>query len=48
VKTAALHGMADLTRQDPESLPDVIDLLRVAERSGTSHARPKPHLVKSH
>lgn len=28
VKTAALHGMTDLTRQDPEMLPDVLDLLR--------------------
>lgn len=35
VKTAALHGMADLTRQDPASLPDVLDLLRISARSGT-------------
>jgi hypothetical protein len=35
VKTAALHGLAELTRQDPASLPAVLDLLRAAGRSGT-------------
>ncbi|HMG88124.1 MAG TPA: hypothetical protein VK574_20500 [Terracidiphilus sp.] len=45
VKTAALHGMADLTRQDPESLPDVIDLLRVAGRSGTPAMRARSRIL---
>ena len=45
VKTAALHGMADLTRQDPESLPDVLDLLRVAGRSGTPAMRARSRIL---
>ena len=35
VKTTALHGLADLTRQNPDSTSDVIDLLRMTGRSGT-------------
>lgn len=45
VKTAALHGMADLTRQDPESLPYVLDLLRVAGRSGTPAMRARSRIL---
>jgi len=45
VKTAALHGMADLTRQDPEFLPDVLDLLRVAGRSGTPAMRARSRIL---
>jgi hypothetical protein len=45
VKTAALHGMADLTRHDPESLPDVLDLLRVAGRSGTPAMRARSRIL---
>ena len=45
VKTAALHGMADLTRQDQESLPDVLDLLRVAGRSGTPAMRARSRIL---
>jgi hypothetical protein len=45
VKTAALHGMADLTRQDPESMPDVLDLLRVAGRSGTPAMRARSRIL---
>ena len=45
VKTAALHGMADLTRQDPESLPAVLDLLRVASRSGTPAMRARSRIL---
>lgn len=45
VKTAALHGMADLTRQDSESLPDVLDLLRVAGRSGTPAMRARSRIL---
>jgi hypothetical protein len=45
VKTAALHGMADLTRQDPELLPDVLDLLRVKGRSGTPAMRARSRIL---
>ena len=45
VKTAALHAMADLTRQDPESLPDVLDLLRLAGRSGTPAMRARSRIL---
>ena len=45
VKTAALHGMADLTRQDPESLPEVLDRLRVAGRSGTPAMRARSRIL---
>lgn len=45
VKTAALHGMADLTRQDPESLPDVLDLLRMSGRSGTPAMRARSRIL---
>src|ERR1700676_5454005 len=41
VKTAALHGLADLARQNPESMPAVVDLLRVAGRSGTPAMRAR-------
>jgi len=41
VKTAALHGMADLTRHDPASLPDVLDLLRIQGRSGSPAMRAR-------
>ena len=45
VKTAALHGLADLTRQDPESLSDTLDLLRVAGRSGTAAMRARSRIL---
>jgi hypothetical protein len=45
VKTTALHGMADLTRQDPDSLPDVLDKLRVAGRSGTPAMRARSRIL---
>ena len=45
VKTAALHGMTDLTRQDPASLPGVLDLLRVAGRSGTPAMRARSRIL---
>src|SRR5215469_6434035 len=41
VKTAALQGLADLTRQDPESLPAVLDVLRIQGRSGTPAMRAR-------
>ena len=47
VKTAALHGLADLTRHDPASLPDVLDLLRIQGRSGTPAMRARSrHLLE--
>lgn len=45
VKTAALHGMADLTMQNPASRDDVIDLLRVAGRSGTPAMRARSRIL---
>ena len=45
VKTAALHGLADLTRQDPNSLPDVLDILRTAGRSGTPAMRARSRIL---
>jgi hypothetical protein len=45
VKTAALHGLADLTRQDAKSLPIVIDLLRTAGRSGTPAMRARSRIL---
>ncbi|WP_348263096.1 hypothetical protein P8935_00735 [Telmatobacter sp. DSM 110680] len=45
VKTSALHGLADLTRQDPELLPDVLDLLRVTGRSGTPAMRARSRIL---
>jgi hypothetical protein len=37
--------MADLTRQDPDSLPDVLDLLRLAARSGTPAMRARSRIL---
>jgi hypothetical protein len=45
VKTSALHGMTDLTRQDPESLPEVLELLRLAGRSGTPAMRARSRIL---
>jgi hypothetical protein len=45
VKTAALHGMAELTRQDPASLTAVLDLLRAAGRSGTPAMRARSRIL---
>jgi len=45
VKTSALHAMADLTRQDPDALPKVLDLLRVAGRSGTPAMRARSRIL---
>jgi hypothetical protein len=45
VKTSALHGMADLTRQDSSSLPDILDMLRVAGRSGTPAMRARSRIL---
>ena len=45
VKTAALHGLADLTRQDPSLLPEVLDLLRESGRSGTPAMRARSRIL---
>ena len=45
IKTTALHAMADLTRQNPESLPDTLDLLRMAGRSGTPAMRARSRIL---
>jgi hypothetical protein len=45
VKTAALHGLADLTRQNPSSLRAVIELLQVACRSGTPAMRARSRIL---
>lgn len=45
IKTVALHACADLTRQNPDSLPEVLDLLRVAGRSGTPAMRARSRIL---
>lgn len=41
VKTLALQGLADLTRQDASLWPEVLDLLRIHGRSGTPAMRAR-------
>jgi hypothetical protein len=45
VKTAALQGLADLTRHDPAALPGVLDLLRIQGRSGTPAMRARSRIL---
>jgi hypothetical protein len=45
VKTSALHAMAELTSQDSDSLPSVVDLLRVKGRSGTPAMRARSRIL---
>lgn len=45
VRTAALQGLADLARQDPASLPAVLDLLRQTGRSGTAAMRARSRIL---
>ncbi|MGA2652207.1 MAG: hypothetical protein ABSF28_16865 [Terracidiphilus sp.] len=45
VKTAALQGLADLTRHDPTQLPAVLDLLRIHGRSGTPAMRARSRIL---
>jgi hypothetical protein len=45
VKTAAMHGLADLARHDPAMLPGVVDLLRVLSRSGTPAMRARGRIL---
>jgi hypothetical protein len=45
VKTAALQGLADLTRLDPSMAPKVLDLLRIHSRSGTAAMRARSRIL---
>src|SRR5580658_6011183 len=45
IKTTALHAMAELTTQDSDSLPEVVDLLRVKGRSGTPAMRARSRIL---
>jgi hypothetical protein len=45
VKTMALQGLVDLTRQNPDSLARVLDLLRIYGRSGTAAMRARSRLL---
>ena len=45
VKTMALQGLVDLTRQNHASLPAVLDLLRIYGRSGTAAMRARSRLL---
>ena len=45
VKTAAMHGLAGLTKYDPAMLPGVIDLLRMLSRSGTPAMRARGRIL---
>jgi hypothetical protein len=45
VKTMALQGLADLTRQDASLLPEVVDLLNIHSRSGTAAMRARGRML---
>ena len=45
VKTCALQGLADLTRQDSSLQPMVLDLLRIHSRSGTPAMRARGRIL---
>ena len=45
VKTAAMHGMADLTRHDASMRAEVVDLLRILSRSGTPAMRARGRIL---
>jgi len=45
VKTSALHGLADLARRETSLIADVLDLLRMAERSGTPAMRARSRIL---
>lgn len=45
VKTAAMHGLAGLTRYDAAMLPGVVDLLRMLSRSGTPAMRARGRIL---
>jgi hypothetical protein len=45
VKTCALQGLTDLTRQDASLQPEVVDLLRIHSRSGTPAMRARGRML---
>lgn len=45
IKTTALHVMADLTLQNPETREDVMELLRVSGRNGTPAMRARSRIL---
>jgi hypothetical protein len=45
VKTCAMQGIAELTRQDPSLKDEVLDLLRVLSRSGTPAMRARGRIL---
>jgi HEAT repeat protein len=45
VKTAAMHGLADLTHHDPSLRPEVLDMLRILSRSGTPAMRARGRIL---
>ncbi len=45
VKTAAMHGLAELTRHAPALLPEVLDMLRILSRSGTPAMRARGRIL---
>jgi hypothetical protein len=45
IKTTALHALAELTTQDSDSLPEVVDLLRLKGRSGTPAMRARSRIL---
>jgi hypothetical protein len=45
VKTAAMQGLADLTRHNPSLLPEVLDRLRILSRSGTPAMRARGRIL---
>jgi hypothetical protein len=45
VKTFAMQGLADLTRQDPSLEPRVLDMLRALSRSGTAAMRARGRIL---
>lgn len=48
VKTFAMQGLADLTRQDPTLIPSAADLIRALTRTGTPAMRARGrHLLKA-
>ena len=45
VKTAAMHGLTDLSRWNPALLPEVMDMLRILSRSGTPAMRARGRIL---
>lgn len=45
VRTASMHGLAGLTRWNPELLPEVLDMLRVLSRCGTPAMRARGRML---